>query len=244
MGDATRAMPRASPVLEADGVAKRRGDRLVLTAASLRARPGEVNGLLGRNGAGKTTLLRILVGLLELDGGSVRLDGIGQLSVRLSTLSQSGVFFLPDRDLLHPGATVGNQLRWMATMHGQAARFEEVCAQLGITARLAQKPAQLSGGERRRAEVACALLRAPRVLVLDEPLRGIAPLDAECILGVLRAFALSGGAVVITGHELPLLEPWLDVVTFCSGSRTHEFASVAAAREDFAFRQQFLGWTR
>lgn len=244
MGDATRAVRRAEPVLEADGVAKRRGDRLVLTAASLRARPGEINGLLGRNGAGKTTLLRILVGLLEPDGGSVRIDGVGQLSVRLAALSQSGVFFLPDRDLLHPRATVGEQLRWMATMSAQAARFDAVCERLGITARLTQKPGALSGGERRRAEVACALLRAPRVLVLDEPLRGIAPLDAECILAVLREFARAGGAVVITGHELPLLEPWLDTVTYCVGSRTTEFASVPAAKADFAFRQQFLGWSQ
>lgn len=235
--------PRADAVLEADGVAKRRGDRLVLTAASLRARPGEINGLLGRNGAGKTTLLRILVGLLEPDGGAVRVDGVGHLTVRLSSLSQRGVFFLPDRDLLHPRATVGAQLRWMATMNAQAHCVDDVCAQLGIAVRLAQKPGQLSGGERRRAEVACALLRAPRVLVLDEPLRGIAPLDAECILRVLRAFARDGGAVVITGHELPLLEPWLDVVTWCSGSRTVEFPSVGAARDDFAFRREFLGWT-
>lgn len=233
----------AGPVLEADCVALRRGDRLVLTSASLRARAGCIHGLLGRNGAGKTTLLRILVGMLQADGGTVRMDGVAVDEPRLPALARRGVFFLPDRDLLHPRAAVGAQLQWMAAMHGTAAQVAVTCERMGIAARLGQRPSTLSGGERRRAEVACALLRAPRVLVLDEPLRGVAPLDAECILGALRDYVTAGGAVVLTGHELPLLEPWLDTVTWCAGSRTTAFESVAHAKADFAFRQQFLGWT-
>ena len=226
--------------LEADSVCKRYGDRRVLTSASLRAIPGQVTGLLGRNGAGKTTLLRILVGLQEPDNGAVRLDGAGQSRVTLSRLAMRGVFFLPARDLLLPGLSVRDQLCSMRDTFAGSADVHELAARLGIAERLGQKPPSLSGGERRRAELAAALVREPAVLVADEPLRGVTPLDAEVLMGGLRAFARGGGAVVITGHELPLLLPHLDRITWCHAGLTREFPSVEAALGDFAFRRDFL----
>lgn len=228
------------PVLEADCVVKRYGDRLVLKAGSVRAVPGVVVGLLGRNGSGKSTLLRIMTGGIAPDSGVVRVDGEGRLAVSLPWLAARGVFFLPDRDLLHPRVDVGTQLAWVGDRFSHRDAVSRVCATMGITATLSSKPRQLSSGERRRAEVACALIRAPRVLVLDEPLRGVAPLDAEVILSALREFARAGGAVVLTGHELPLLLPALDRVTWCTAGTTREFATVPSAMEDFAFRRDFL----
>ena len=237
MSDAPALGP---PTLEADCVAKRYGERLVLKSGSVRAIPGLVIGLLGRNGAGKSTLLRIMAGSLAPDSGVVRVDGAGRLAVSLPWLADRGVFFLPDRDLLHPRVSVGMQLSWIGDRFHRTAAVRDVCELMGITAVLASKPRQLSGGERRRTEVACALIRAPRVLILDEPLRGIAPLDAERILSALRAFARAGGAVVLTGHELPLLLPAVDRVTWCTAGTTREFTSVAQAMGDFAFRRDFL----
>ncbi len=212
----------------------------MLTSASVRAIPGLVTGLLGRNGAGKSTLLRIMTGSIAPDSGVVRVEGEGRLSVTLPWLAQRGVFLLPDRDLLHPRVQVGTQLTWIAERFSRVHAVSGICEQMSIAHVLTAKPRTLSGGERRRAEVACALIRAPRVLVLDEPLRGIAPLDAEMILGGLRQFAQAGGAVVVTGHELPLLLPMLDRVTWCNAGSTREFASVAEAMQDFAFRRDFL----
>jgi ABC-type multidrug transport system ATPase subunit len=226
--------------LEADSVCHSFGNRRVLTSASLRAVQGQVTGLLGRNGAGKTTLLRILVGMQVPDNGAVRLDGAGQMRVTLSRLAARGVFFLPARDLLLSGLSVRDQLCSMRDTFAAAVDVHAVATSLGIADRLDQKPPTLSGGERRRAEVAAALARAPTVLVADEPLRGITPVDAEVLMGALRAFAARGGAVVITGHELPLLLPHLDRVTWCHAGRTREFPSVEAATADFAFRRDFL----
>jgi ABC-type multidrug transport system ATPase subunit len=262
----TGVSPAATYPLEADCILKRWGSRVVLTSASVRASSGRVTGLLGRNGAGKTTLLRVLVGLESFDGGTVRVNGVGHDRVRLPALARQGVFFLPDRDLLHPQRPIDEQLAWvwMASRHletlaasphpatcagteSATACEERVCdllLQLGIGPVRRSRPGMLSGGERRRAEVACALIRAPRVLVLDEPLRGIAPLDAEAILGALRRYAADGGAVLVTGHELPLLIGALDTITWCHATRTREFGTVDHALRDAAFRSDFLGTSR
>ena len=231
----------SAPMLEADCVCQSYDGRRVLTAESLRAVPGLVTGLLGRNGAGKTTLLRILVGLQAPENGMVRVDGVGTLAVSLPALARRGVFFLPARDLLLPALSVEAQMRSVRDACGARTDIGAIAEHLGIAARLAQTPPTLSGGERRRAELAVALARGPRVLVADEPLRGIAPLDAEAVMRALREFARAGGAAVVTGHELPLLLPHLDHVTWCHGGRTREYASVKAAQQDFAFRRDFLG---
>lgn len=226
--------------LEADCVCHRYGDRQVLSSASIRAMPGHVTGLLGRNGAGKTTLLRILVGLLQPDNGVVRTGGTGLLYARLANLARHGVFFLPARDLLLPGLTVLDHMRSMRDRFGGRADLGEIAEVFGIADRVHQVARTLSGGEKRRAELAVAFAREPRVLVADEPLRGITPIDADVIMRALTAFARRGGAVIVTGHELPLLLPHLDRVTWCHLGKTHEFATVAAALEDFAFRRDFL----
>ncbi|MBY0490933.1 MAG: ATP-binding cassette domain-containing protein [Gemmatimonadaceae bacterium] len=227
-----------SPLLEADGVSLRRADRWILTSASLRGRPGIVTALLGRNGAGKTTLLRLLVGDLALESGTVRWEGAPLERPSRTRLARLGVCFLPAREVLHPRVAVAKQLGWIAR---DADRVPGVLDALRLTALGAQRPAALSGGERRRAELAAALVYAPRVLVLDEPLRGLAPLDAALILTTLRTFAADGGAVVLTGHELPLLEAQVDRVTWCYAGTTREFASFAEAAGDHAFRREFLG---
>lgn len=216
------------------------GDRRVLTSASLRATAGSVTGLLGRNGAGKTTLLRILVGLTAPDNGMLRVNGVGQFGTSMAQLAAQGVFFLPARDLLLPGLSVRAQLQSVRNRFESPINIDELCDRLGILARINQKPRTLSGGERRRAELAVALVRKPSVLVADEPLRGITPIDADALMGALRAFANAGGAVVVTGHELPLLLPHLDRVTWCYSGTTREFATVADANADFQFRKHFM----
>ena len=230
----------ATALLEADCVSKHYGDRTVLNTASLRARAGMITALLGRNGAGKSTLLRCTVGEIVADQGNIRLDGATVVRPRLAWLARRGVCFVPDRDLLHPGVPMGSQCAWVARDCGTAAMVDTLLEQFGISRLRDARPRSLSGGERRRAEVALALLLAPRVLVLDEPLRGIAPLDAEVILAALRQFAEQGGAVLLTGHELPLFMASVDAVTWCHAGRTREFTSVSAAMHDFAFRRDFL----
>ena len=135
-----------------------------------------MTGLLGRNGAGKTTLLHILVGMAQPYSGVVRVNGVGQLRVSLAELANHGVFFLPARDLLLPGITVWDHMRSMRDRFDFPVNLVEIAEIFGIVDRVHHVSRALSGGERRRAELAVAFARSPRVLVADEPLRGVHPL--------------------------------------------------------------------
>jgi ABC-type multidrug transport system ATPase subunit len=233
------------PVLVADSVGKRYGDRRVLTSATLRADASAVTALLGRNGAGKSTLLRIAAGWLAPDTGTVRYKGTVHLRPRLHQLARAGLFYLPDRELLSHSFTVRQHLEMVArcTAAGGAPGDIAAAAELtGIAGRLDRRPPSLSGGELRRAELAVALVRAPDCLLADEPYRGIAPTDAEVLTAVFRRLARAGCAVVVSGHEVPTLLDVATSVVWCTGGTTHQLGPPAAAREDWHFRQGYLGW--
>lgn len=227
--------------LEVDCVAKSYGGRHVLSSASLRASPRQVTALLGRNGIGKSTLLRIAAGVLAPETGIVRCDGVTVERISLARLAARGLFFLPDRDLLHSGLPLGAQLEAIAGLRGDVSALPAVVEMLRLQDRLAQSPRSLSGGERRRGEIAAALAATPRVLLADEPLRGIDPRDAETIMLALRTYARAGHAVVLTGHELPLLLPYADRIVWCHAGTTREYETADAAMANFDFRRDFLG---
>lgn len=228
------------PVLVADCVSKSFGARRILGSASLRAEPGEVRAILGRNGIGKSTLMRIAVGLQQPDSGMVHFDGEPILSASLARLARRGLFFLPDHDLLSSAFTLGAQLELFARRFGGRSALE--AAQLADVAHLlAERPHALSGGERRRADLAAVLARRPRVLVADEPFRGIAPVDHERLAALFRALADEGCAVVMSGHEVPTLLDLADHVTWCTAGTTYELGAPAVARRHEAFRRDYLG---
>jgi lipopolysaccharide export system ATP-binding protein len=226
-------------LLVADCVGKRYGARWVLSAATLRAVPGQVRALVGRNGAGKSTLLQIACGVLLADGGTVRIGSECLGRPRLHQMARRGVFYLPEFHLLLRHVTLAEQLGIIARMSA-VQDCAPVVETLHLEAFLDARPDQLSGGERRRAEVAAAVLRRPRWLLADEPLRGIAPLDAELLTKVFRDLARAGCAVVITGHEVESLFAAADQVTWCTDGTTHELGSPQAARADHQFARQYL----
>lgn len=228
------------PLLIADCVSKAYRGRTVLSAASLRAVPGQLRVLLGSNGAGKSTLIKIASGWIQPDSGSVRYDGDTLLSVRLRQLAARGLFYLPDHDLFSSAFSVRAQLE-MIRQRFDGAAIEEAAARMGVAERLDQRPSQLSGGELRRAELAAILVRQPRCLLADEPYRGIDPKDAEHLTRTFRDLAAAGVAVVVTGHEVPTLLAAADHVTWCTSGTTHELGSPAAAERHDQFRREYLG---
>ncbi len=227
-------------LLRVESVAKSYEGRRVLSSASLRAVPGELRVLFGRNGIGKSTLLKIAAGCVAPDGGTVHFGARAYLHARLHTLASAGLFNLPDADLLSSAFTVRQQLTLFQCQYG-GGTIDEAAARVGIGARLDQRPDTLSGGEKRRAELAAVLVRHPTCLLADEPYRGLAPHDAEVLTGVLRGLAAEGVAVLVSGHEVPTLLDAADHITWCTSGTTYELGPPAVAVQHAAFRSEYLG---
>ena len=227
-------------ILTADSVSKSFGEQRVLTSASLRAVPGELRVLFGRNGIGKSTLLRIAAGWLSPDNGVIHFAGRAYLSVKLTELASSGLFYLPDHDLLSTAFTVRTQLE-MIQRQFDGGDIVEAAERAGVAAHLDKRPFQLSGGEQRRAELAAVLVRRPVCLLADEPYRGIAPKDAEDLTKIFSGIAAEGAAVVITGHEVHTLLDAADHISWCTSGTTYELGPPAVAVAHPEFRREYLG---
>ena len=227
-------------VLRADCVSKRLGGRMVLSAATLSLHAGTVTGLVGRMGQGKSTLLRICAGLLELDGGWVRLRGRQHLRPRLAELARDGLYFLADQRALVARLTLRRHLDLVADRFGAGER-ETAIELLRLAPLLDVRTGTLSGGERRRAELAVAVARAPHCLLADEPFRGIDPLSAELMGAAFRHLATRGGAVAVTGHELPAIVPAVDELVWLTAGSTRPLGAPAVAWRDHAFQREYLG---
>ena len=227
-------------VLVADSVGKKYDEKWVLHSASLRATRGELRALLGRNGAGKSTLLKIGAGLVAATSGTVSFNGVFRERPRLAHLAREGLCFVPDHDLLSNAFSVRRQLEFVRPPDDPDG-IERVADRLTITSLLDARPSELSSGERRRAEVAFALLRRPVCMLADEPLRNISPIDAEALLRVLADMARDGCAVVITGHEVPAILAAVDHVTWCTAGTTYEMGPPFIARTDERFMRDYLG---
>lgn len=241
------------PLLAAESIGKSFGERRVLTSAALRAYPGEVTLVVGRNGVGKSTLLQIAAGWLAPDHGAIRFDDVVHTRPRLHRLARAGLFFLPDREVFAPDLIVRRQLELITPWADQAigvdsgtpgaptlSLLDDVVAELHLAPCLDRLPHTLSGGERRRAELALALARRPRCLITDEPLRGIDPRDAELLIEVLRRLARGGCAVVVSGHEVTSLLATADQVVWVTAGTTYQLGTPAQAAANEWFRREYL----
>ncbi len=227
-------------LLHADCVAKRFGNRQVLTAATLNAGAGMITALLGRMGEGKSTLFKICAGLDSPDGGWVRFDGIQYHRARLPELSKRGLFHLADSRNLASSLTLGQHFEATERRYSRA-RADEAIESMQLAQLLDSRPGAMSGGERRRAEIGLALARAPKCLIADEPFRGLDPLICKMVGSALRWLAKTGCAVVVSGHEVHALAPYLDSVIWLSSGTTHHLGTAADAWRSDQFRREYLG---
>jgi lipopolysaccharide export system ATP-binding protein len=231
-----------SVLLRADSIGKSYPGRRILSSAYFEAASGSVTALVGRNGAGKSTLLRIAAGWLAADHGMVEFRGRRHHRPDPGALARDGMFFLPvERSILSPSFTLAQHLDAVEARFGPAPDRAALLKRLGIAACERVPTAALSGGERRRAQLAVALLRRAACLLADEPFRGIDPKDAEVVHAELRAAANAGCAVVVTGHEVAQLLALADAVTWVRDGSTQLLGSPAAAAADWRFRRDYLG---
>jgi lipopolysaccharide export system ATP-binding protein len=215
------------------------GRREVLKGATLWAKRGEVSVLLGRNGAGKSTLLKVTAGIVRPDYGAVKFNGVVTDRPVAHHLAQGGLLFLPDRGLLSPRFTIGAHLRMVERWFGGDAFG--VAEEFGVGDLLVRRPHEVSGGERRRAELALSVLRRPSVLLADEPLAGVEPADRDPIMEIFRSLARSGCAVVVTGHDVTDLMLLGDTLTWMTAGTTHHLGTPDKALEHDQFVREYLG---
>ncbi len=194
-------------VLAGDVLVKRYGHREVVHEVSLRLTQGEVVGLLGPNGAGKTTTFYMLVGIIKPNAGRVTLDGLDLTRQPLHERARMGLSYLPQESSVFRKLTVRENLQVILehtalSAKEQRERADALLAELGIL-RLADQPAMhLSGGERRRLEIARALILDPKFMLLDEPFAGIDPLAVDDIQGIVRGLKSKGIGVLISDHNV------------------------------------------
>ena len=189
------------------GLKKHYKSRQVVKDVSLDVSSGEVVGLLGPNGAGKTTSFYMMVGLVPLDGGSIRLDGEELSRLPIHRRSRLGLSYLPQEASIFRKLTVSENIRAILELQslepGQVEqRLDDLLHELHIN-HLRDNPAlSLSGGERRRVEIARALATQPRFILLDEPFAGVDPIAVIDIQKIIRFLTSQNIGVLITDHNV------------------------------------------
>jgi lipopolysaccharide export system ATP-binding protein len=195
-------------VLAAHALAKSFQSRSVVRDLSLEVRQGEVVGLLGPNGAGKTTAFYMIVGLVPCDAGKVTLDELELTHLSMHKRAQLGLGYLPQEASVFRKLSVGENILAILETRGnlnraqREQRLAELLETLRITHIRDSLGLALSGGERRRVEIARALAAEPRFILLDEPFAGVDPLSVNDIQSIIRALAAQNIGVLITDHNV------------------------------------------
>jgi lipopolysaccharide export system ATP-binding protein len=200
------AVPR-SEGLVIQGLMKRYRRRIVLRDVSLNVRRGEAVGLLGPNGAGKTTCFYIVTGLIDADSGSIKLDGREITHLPMYRRARLGIGYLPQESSIFRGLSVEDNIRAVLQIveedpHRRESMLEELLAEFSITHLRTVPAIALSGGERRRVEIARALATRPQFILLDEPLAGIDPIAVAEIRGLVKHLKDRNIGVLITDHNV------------------------------------------
>ncbi len=207
-------MPRPTPPQPASpsglvvrGLRKSYGKRTIIRDVSLHLARGEVVGLLGPNGSGKTTCFYAIAGLVMADGGEVIIDGRDASGLPMYRRARLGIGYLPQEMSIFRGLSVEDNILAILEIsekhrHRRRERLEELLSEFSIT-HLRNSPAlALSGGERRRVEIARSLAANPRYLLLDEPFAGVDPISISDIRDLVKDLSARGIGVLITDHNV------------------------------------------
>jgi lipopolysaccharide export system ATP-binding protein len=234
------------PILSAVGLKKVYRGRAVVDGASLEVRKGEVVGLLGPNGAGKTTTFYMVVGLVEPDEGRVFLDREDITGLPMYERARLGISYLPQEASVFRRMTVEDNLKAILETLDLAPaeierRTDELLARMRLEKLRKNRGQSLSGGERRRLEIARALVLEPRVLLLDEPFAGIDPIAVLDIQGIIASLKESGIGILITDHNVRETMRITDRAYILNHGRILRAGSPEELSRDPNVRQVYLG---
>ena len=197
---------KSKPILEAKSISKSFDGRMILRKIDMHLNQSEMLGLLGSNGAGKSTFMNIVLGILKCDFGDIFLGNTKLTNIPIHERSKLGMAYLPQQTAIFRGLTVYENLLGIAQIvkkkvAEQKDIVEKLMAEFSITHLRDIKATALSGGERRRTEIARCLISNPKVLLLDEPFAGVDLLSIQDIKGLLLKLQHRGCAVLITDHN-------------------------------------------
>jgi lipopolysaccharide export system ATP-binding protein len=240
-------------MLEAHGLVKTYGKRRVVDGVDLEVRAGEIVGLLGPNGAGKTTSFRMTCGMIEPDAGTVLLSGVDVTQWPMYRRArEGGMGYLAQESSVFRKLSVQDNLLGVMELLGMSRRVRkercnELLEQLDIAHLRKAIAVSLSGGERRRLEIARALVSNPKIILLDEPFTGIDPVTIDSIQEIIRRLSDDGIAILVTDHQVRETLQITDRTylirkgqVFCHGTR-EEVLSNADARKYYFGENMDLG---
>ena len=194
-------------MLTLNEISKSIKDKTIVDKVSFEIKPGSVNGLLGPNGAGKTTTFYLIAGLIKLDSGEIFFNGNNISNLPMHKRSNMGIKYLPQEPSIFQDLTVYENLYGLAEISlkekNKISQFmTQSIEEFSLEKILDLKGRQLSGGQRRKVEIARTLAASPKMILLDEPFAGIDPIAIDEIKNVLRTLKDKGIAILITDHNV------------------------------------------
>lgn len=239
-------MPKTIPDLSVIAIGKSYGDRAVLEDISLEVAHGEVVGLLGPNGAGKTIYFYAVVGIIAVDRGHILIGPTDVTDLTTPDRAHLGLGYLPQEASIFHGMTVAENIAAVLELveddpEQRSATLESLLREFRID-QVRDTPAiELSGGERRRCEIARAVAARPSILLLDEPFAGVDPLSIDDIKTVVRNLKLHGISVLITDHTVREMIELIDRAHVIYNGRVLFEGSPSAIVADPQVRHLYLG---
>lgn len=232
--------------LEARSLKKTYGDRSVVRGVSMHVAPGEVVGLLGPNGAGKTTSFYMIVGVEAPDSGTIHWWGKDITQMPMHRRARNGIGYLPQESSVFRGLTVWENLMALAELQPvprkvQIERCEKLLEEFNLHKVRHTQGMSLSGGERRRCEMARALVTEPKIMLLDEPFAGVDPKSVMEIQALIADLKLRGIGVLITDHNVRETLQISDRAYILADGMIMKHGSPQEVAEDPDIRRVYLG---
>ena len=233
-------------MLTAKGLRKRYKQREVVADFGLTLQPGEVVGLLGPNGAGKTTCFYSVMGLVKPDSGRIYLDGEDITELPMYRRAVLGLGYLPQETSIFRGLSVEDNIRAVLEVsvpdrQARKDRLEQLLGEFGLTRLRESSAMALSGGERRRCEIARALAANPSIMLLDEPFAGIDPISISDIRELVRELKKRDIGVLITDHNVRETLDIVDRACIIYGGQVLFAGTPEALVADAEVRRLYLG---
>ncbi len=232
--------------LEARDIRKTYGERMVVKGITLRVDSGEIVGLLGPNGAGKTTSFYSLAGFVTPEEGAIVIDGVDVTEQPMYARARLGMGYLAQEPTVFKGLTVEENLRavlerTVPSKIDQMRRVKGLLEEFGLWDLRRQKAWTLSGGEKRRLEVARAMIRDPKIIMLDEPFVGIDPITVGELKAIIQKLVKQGIGVLITDHNVRETLPIIDRAYLIFDGRILFEGTAKHLLDDPKARELYLG---